>query len=343
MRDCTDRIIGLAFVVLFFGASLGRAQALRGPIQGKTPHPSKIDISIHEPKAELRFSPNTGMPRGDNWQNKNANTLAELALMSSEYMDERYLVNSQRPNELGIWERTRDGYADQAHRLWNDAESFYSCDNLLCVGLIVAAAAPIANTHADQNMQNWYQRQAGRGQSRTADEFSDVGKVFGEYWYTVPALMAISVSGHLFPEHALLSTMGEFGDRSLRAMAVGAPTIGILQVTLGGQRPFANDSSWQLFHYGRGVSGHAFVGAIPFLTAASMTESRALKAVLIVGSTWTAWSRIHDNDHYFSQSFIGWSIAVLATQAVNQTENDHFRVVPMAFPNGVGMGVHVQY
>lgn len=187
----------------------------------------------------------------------------------------------------------------------------------------------------------------GAGQSATADHFADVGKQFGEYKYTIPALLALSFGGHLFPDHAWMSPLGNFGDRSLRALAVGAPMVGILQVGLGGQRPDANDSYWQPLRNSHGVSDYAFVGAVPFLTAASMTESRALKAVLIAGSMWPAWSQVHDDSHYFSQVFIGWSIAYLATQAVNQTENDSVRVVPLAIPNGngttMGMGVHIQY
>ena len=283
------------------------------------------------------------MPRGDGIPYQKIYSMANLALMSSEYMDPRYVVNSQYPDEPGIWERTRDGYGEQFHRLWSDTLNFYWSDNLLSIGLVVGVAAPFANTHADQGIRNWYQRQAGRGQSRAADSFADVGKQFGEYKYTIPAYFAMSAGGHLFPDNAMLAPIGEFGDRSLRAMIIGAPTVGILQVGLGGQRPVADDSRWHPFQYSHGVSGHAFVGAIPFLTAASMTDSRPLRALLIAGSFWTGWSRIHTDDHYFSQVMIGWSIAYLATQAVNQTECDRCRIIPMAFPNGMGMGVHIQY
>lgn len=350
MHRCTQHVIGLAFVFFFASASCAHAQNLLGPIPTKASRPEMIDVPVVSvevatpaPKTELPISPNTGMLRGDTPRPKQVYSIAELALQSSEYMDSRYVANSQHPDDLGIWEQTCIGYRDQFHRLWNDAKNFYATDNLLCVGLVVAAAAPMANTHADQGIRNWYQAQASVGQSGGADRLADVGKTFGEYWYTVPALMAMSFSGHLFPEHALLSPVGEFGDRSLRAMAVGAPTIGILQVSLGGQRPPTGGSHWQAFDYGRGVSGHAFIGAIPFLTAASMVENRPLKTLLFAGSMWTGWSRIHHDDHYFSQVFIGWSIAFLATQAVNQTEGDSFRIVPMAFPNGTGMGLCFQY
>jgi hypothetical protein len=291
---------------------------------------------------EVQFSPNTGMPRIENAPAQPPLTVADLAYLSSDFVDQRYIGNTQRHLEVGPWDRMRDGCGEQFHRLWNDATIFYRGENLLHVGLVVGIAAPLANTSADREIQEWYQRQAGDGRSGAVDRISDVGRFFGEYQYTLPALIAMSLGGHLFPDHAVLSPLGQFGDRSLRAMAVGAPTIGILQVSVGGRRP-PDSSDWQLFRYGRGVSGHAFIGAVPFLAAASMTESRPLKAVLFAGSMWTGWSRMHDNAHYFSQSFIGWSVAFLAMQAVNQTENDTCRIVPMAFPDGVGVGLHVQY
>ena len=76
-----------------------------------------------------------------------------------------------------------------------------------------------------------------------------------------------------------------------------------------------------------------------------MTDSRVLQAVLVAGSLAPAWSRIHTDDHYFSQVLLGWTIAYLSVQAINQTENDQsrFRIVPCDIPNGVGMGVHITY
>jgi hypothetical protein len=118
--------------------------------------------------------------------------------------------------------------------------------------------------------------------------------------------------------------------------------VGILQVGLGSDRPFADDSRWHPFRHNHGVSGHAFVGAVPFLTAASMTDSYVLKALLVAGSFGPAWSRIHTDDHYFSQVFLGWAIAYLSVQSVNQTES-RFRIVPCEMPRGVGMGVQIQF
>ena len=77
-------------------------------------------------------------------------------------------------------------------------------------------------------------------------------------------------------------------------MLVGAPATGVLQVAIGASRPSetAAGSRWRPFHDNNGVSGHAFVGAVPFLAAAKYTDNRLLQVALIAASTVTASSRI---------------------------------------------------
>jgi hypothetical protein len=88
------------------------------------------------------------------------------------------------------------------------------------------------------------------------------------------------------------------------------------------------------------------VGAVPFLTAASMTENRPLKAALFAGSFYTTWARLDDDAHYFSQCVLGWTIAYLATRSVSMTEWEMQRVqfTPIAMPQGgAGLGVLIRY
>jgi PAP2 superfamily len=309
--------------------------------------PQAEPVIANNPKAFLEppeVSPNTGMPRFDTEQEGGNIGMVHLAIESGQWIDPRYIENSQHPDDLGIWERLCTGYGDQTHRLVQDYKNFYLSENILCVGAAILIAAPLANTHADQGIRDWYQRGAGNGRSPGADHTADVFKQFGEWKYTIPAYFVLSASGFIWDDCPALATAGEFGNRSLRALAVGAPTVGILQYGLGSDRPYTDDSSrWQPFKANHGVSGHAFVGAVPFLTAASMTDSYALKTLLVVGSFGPAWSRIHTDDHYFSQVLLGWSIAYLSVQSVNQTEDSHFRIVPVDIPSGVGMGVEVRY
>ena len=251
--------------------------------------PSVATPKTSEPPIESEISPNTGMARLVTPEVMKNYTITELAMLSSEYIDPRYIANSANPDRLGIWEKLRDGYGEQLHRLVRDYKNFYLSENLLYVGLAVGLAAPIANTPADQNLSTWYQRQAASstGANNTALFF----KGFGEYKYAIPGYLALSAAGNLFPEDLRCTILGEFGDRGWRALAVGAPMVGILQVGLGSDRPSAQDSHWHPFQSSHGVSGHAFVGAVPFLTAASMTDCQALQALLVVGSFAPSWSK----------------------------------------------------
>lgn len=352
MRRRVLGILGTTLVMLFPAASAGRAQDIQPPIPKLADLSTlpKLDLPVPAepllvgaaPNFDVKISPNTGMPKIDGAADKQVFPLAALAIQSSEYIDPRYVANSQYPDEMGIWEHARVGYHDQFHRLINDFKVFYLTDNMLYLCAAIAAAAPLANTHADIGIRDWYQRGAGNGRSRAADETAKVFKDFGDYRYTVPILVALSFTEHLCPDSPAAGVVSDFSNRSLRAMAVGAPAVGILQVGLGSTRPFTQDSRWHPFRSNKAVSGHGFIGAVPFLTAASMTESRALKFLLVAASLGPTWSRLHDDDHYFSQCLLGWSIAYLSVQSVNQTES-RFRLVPVELPNGIGMGVELQF
>ena len=313
-------------------------------LQTESPEPaSAVDVRPSFKTPEV--SPNTGTFKLDSAQQEVNIGNVRLAIESSQYVDPRYIANSQHPDDLGVWERAGNYYGDQFHRLVQDYRNFYLSENVLYVGCAVAIAAPLANTNADQEIRNWYQRGAGHGQSHGADQVANVFNQVGDWGYVVPALFVCSLTGFFGDDTPALVCVGDFGNRSLRALAVGAPTVGILQYGLGSGRPDdPSDSHWQPFHSDHGVSGNAFVGAVPFLTAASMTDNLALKSLFVVGSFGPSWSRIHSDDHYLSQVLLGWSIAYLSVQSVNQTEGDsRFHIVSCDIPKGVGIGVQVQY
>lgn len=303
---------------------------------------SSPDPKSTEKIAEVKISPNTSMPRLGPPQEPHSPSLVDAAIESSLYVHPRCGGRQHALDERGIWERGRDNAHDLFSRVFDDYRQFYLTRDLAHVALALAVAASIANTHADQGLRDWYQRRAGQGQHRSLDETARFFKRFGDHQYFVPGYLVLAVGDTLFPEVPWLNTVSTFGRRSLRALAVGAPSVGVLQVGLGASRPFTEDSHWRPFHSSHGVSGHAFVGAVPFLTAATMTDSYVLKAIFITGSLGTAWSRIHHDDHYFSQALLGWSIAYLSVHAVNQTDS-RWQVVPVDIPNGVGMGVMLRY
>jgi len=227
-----------------------------------------------------------------------------------------------------------------AHRAYtalrNDYRHFYSGDRLLRLGFALGAGAVIANTGADNTMQDWYQKHLRGGSS---DDIADVAKQFGEQKYLIPASLLMAGIGELLPPGSATGPIGEWGRRTLRAYAVGYPAMLLLQHGTGGSRPGETNHSshWRPFQDDNGASGHAFVGAVPFLTLAHMSDSRPLRYLWYGVSALSAWSRINDNAHFPSQALLGWYAAYEATGAVNDSERDnrqlHLSVLPVA-PDG---------
>jgi membrane-associated phospholipid phosphatase len=142
------------------------------------------------------------------------------------------------------------------------------------------------------------------------------------------------------------SQTAEWGGRSLRAILSGGPAVLLLESGLGGSRPGERPeaSHWKPFDDWNGASGHAFIGAIPLLTAARMTDDRWLQGGLLFASLLPAWSRVNDNRHYLSQVGVGWWVAYLACEAVDRTEHadDRLTWAPILSPEMAGIAMVVR-
>lgn len=226
------------------------------------------------------------------------------------------------------------------HQIRRDYSNFYSKESLTVAAEVFAAGAVMANTNIDQQLHDWYQEDV---RSQTTDGVSEAAKLLGEGYIILPALGLALAAGEIMDNQPHASMAGDWADRSLRAIAVGAPPMLATQVLTGGSRPGESSagSDWIPMHDNNGVSGHAFIGAVPFITAAKMTEDPLTKAGFYAASTLPAFSRLNDDDHYSSQILLGWSVAYLACSAVSDTEQElkdyRFTTVPIA--DGVGVGV----
>ncbi len=136
---------------------------------------------------------------------------------------------------------------------------------------------------------------------------------------------------------------GDFGKRVTRSYLVGAPPMLLMQSVLGGSRPGENSvgSQWKPFDDDNAVSGHAFIGAVPFITAAKMTENPWAKGVFYACSVLTPWSRVNDDSHYMSQAILGWWMAYLACNAVDDTQRESrsMTLTPIITPQMTGMAL----
>jgi hypothetical protein len=240
------------------------------------------------------------------------------------------------------WSRSRFPRLSRAgHQIAEDYRNFYDCEGLVSTAAAFGAGAIMANTGFDDTMQNAWQR--GVEPTGLGTFFSGC-KDIGEGRYVLPIFGVAAATGAVFEGNPLGDVVGEWGARSLRMFVVGGPPVYVLQLATGAGRPSeGRGSAWQFWQDNNGVSGHTFVGAIPFLAAADMVESPLLKGTLYVCSTFVGFSRMTDNAHYPSQIFLGWYLAWASSRAVSMTET-HFagmeiRVVPLPMADLGGVAV----
>jgi hypothetical protein len=251
-------------------------------------------------------------------------------------------VSSEPP-----WARSQHPrLARTGYKVLEDYRNFYSCESLTCITAAFGAGALMANTGFDTTMQNAWQE--GVRPTDVGTFFSDC-KVIGEGKYALPIFGAAALTGVVLEGRPSGDIIGEWGSRSLRMFVVGAPPLYVLQMATGASRPGESSagSKWHFWNDNNGVSGHAFVGAVPFLAAAEMVENPLAKGTLYVCSTFVGFSRMTDNAHYPSQIFLGWYLAWASSMAVNRTET-HFagmevRVVPLPMADLGGLAVETKW
>ena len=230
------------------------------------------------------------------------------------------------------------GGRDFLGEVWLDYQDFYSLRGLTILGAQVGMAAVLANTSLDEDFQDWHDDHVRSGGS---DDLADAVRWLGEGKIMIPVFAgAALLECFVNDDQPVLKGIGEWGNRCSRSVLVGGPTVLGLQYLLGASRPVqGRGSSWKPFDDNNSVSGHAFLGATPFLNGAKMTESYPLKVALYGLSTLPAWSRVNDQRHYLSQVLLGWGIAWLAADVVDRTERSqqNWAIVPYAANGGLGL------
>lgn len=229
-------------------------------------------------------------------------------------------------------------------RVLNDQRHFYDFDTLVPLVVGLGAGAVFADTQLDREIGERFQRNL---RNNATDSVARVVKQFGDGYIVAPLYGAAIVSSLMPYEWEAIEPFEEWGERSFRAVLVGAIPMLVLQKVTGADRPEMSEhgSRWIPWKSNHGVSGHSFMGAIPFLTAAQMTENRGAKIALVFASTLPAWSRVNDNDHYLSQAVLGWLLGYLAVTAVSDTntESGSWRVVPIPPEHGEGIGLEARW
>ena len=214
-----------------------------------------------------------------------------------------------------------------------DYKNFYHFVNSKYLMMGLGLSALSAHSKLDTHFQGWFQRKvANQG---FAGDLASSTKIFGERPWVL-AYFGLSLFDTEKCSPALCKGVLNWADQSRRMVVVGLPLVWGLQYTLGARRPYQGGSKWTYFDDSHAVSGHAFIGAIPFLGVAGQVKNPYLKATLIGLSTLPAWSRVHDDQHYLSQSFMGW---LIAWRAYEITKPDYDPNGWSLFSNGTHVGL----
>lgn len=250
-------------------------------------------------------------------------------------------------DELSEDARARSQKGKFFDRLLDDQLNFYSPESLLMVGGGLAVGGLMANTSLDRNIQRHLQSSLHHANTDEWLESLHANKQLGDGTLTLPIFAGAWIAGSLLPESRGSEVARTWGENSLRGFLVGAPPLLALQFATGGSRPgeTAHGSEWQPFHDENGVSGHSFMGALPFITAAKMTDSVGWKTAFYAASTLAPLSRVADGAHYPSQIALGWWMAYISASAVHATgdPNARWRIFPTTVAGGSGMALEYRF
>lgn len=234
---------------------------------------------------------------------------------------------------------------DLRETVTSDMGRFYRRRRAMRFGSVLAAAGALANTDADAEIQEWYRDDvASPGGDDLAADAERLGRM---ETIGIPLLVGGLLVG-LAPEEGAAPPTAWLR-RTARAYVVGTPSLLYLQTLTGGNRPNEDlGSEWRPFVGQNGVSGHAFVGAVPFLTLARQTDQWWLRALAVVASTAGGWAQLHVDQHYFSQFALGWWLAWEATDAVAESDarllaEPRVAVMPLPVRGGGGMLVSLRF
>jgi hypothetical protein len=186
----------------------------------------------------------------------------------------------------------------------------YSRRSFLKLGAAVVVAGAVVYSGADEAVTRLHDKHV---RSKSSDRLSRVGYELGQRpWFLAWAgLAAVDAWVRSNP-------LTRWGRANFETMAVGLPVLWTVQRALGADRPSADEPTpnWRPFASDHAASGHAFIGAVPWLNAARAAGLHRWRPLLLMGSTLSGWSRLNDRKHYLSQVWLGWFIAWQATNAV---------------------------
>ena len=204
---------------------------------------------------------------------------------------------------------------DPLRQLLPTGRRLYTRRNFIKMGAATAGAAAMSYSGVDQLFDEW---QRGHVRGDASDAIAHVAKGFGENEIATAA-MVYAIADWALPGTAI----GRWGRQCFTATACGLPALWTWQRVLGGSRP-SDEKEWgsqfRPFADENSVSGHTFLGAIPFLVGAREIGHPIPAWGLRALSPATGWSRLNDERHYLSQVVLGYGLAFEAARASEEAK-----------------------
>ncbi len=176
----------------------------------------------------------------------------------------------------------------------------------------------------DQKIQDWAQE----NRSAASDSISKFAKPFGDGRYTLPALGAFYLYGHLLGDEKAQRT----ALLSLKSFVISGLFVQVLKFAGHRHRPSSKDphNTWDGPSFSTSnlsfPSGHASSAFAIATVIASEYRDKAFVPPLAYGiATLTALSRVNDNDHWASDVFFAAVIGYFTAKAVVALNSDGAR------------------
>jgi hypothetical protein len=228
----------------------------------------------------------------------------------------------------------------------SDYRRHYTSPNFTNVLMALGVSAVFANTPIDsevfqEHLRSELYNEESNDLLRSSNELGD----YAQLTYAIPVYLSAMWLGSAFAgEQQEENIVALWGNRALRTIVLGAPQQFILTSVTGSHRPYEGESRWSPFNDNNGVSGHAFFGAVPLLTAARLTTHPFARYSLYAVSTLPGLARVNKNKHYMSQVVMGWTLAYLSSASVfGINSNTGANIGVFANEGGVSIGVKINF
>lgn len=206
---------------------------------------------------------------------------------------------------------------------------------LLCLWLTLPAAAVAQQPDSPSHIRWWHgvaalagyallvqlddeiQEVAQDHRSRSSDNISRVSRQFGQPEVYATIGLGVLTTGLVAGDHEVRDA----GIRISSSLAMAGIVVTVAKQVAGRSRPSRNGSDADDFQPFSGntsaPSGHS---AMAFALASSLGEeihNRWASMGLYAAATATAWSRVNDNVHWFSDVFVGAAIGIVSAKFMN--------------------------